>query len=319
MRWRRKALIQRACALAPGGDALYQQIQRRFGRLSDDPFRRLPRHAAMMRRLAGMGFSVDGGRCLEIGTGHLPVAPVAFALLGAAEVVTVDLHRRLNAELTAAMLRRLTADDRIAELYDGLVPADALAERLGVLRGLHGKPVPRILDRLGIQYVAPGDAARLPDKDGSFHLSFSMTVFEHVTPDALDELLAESHRLLDPDGFAAHLIDPSDHFAHQDPAIPRINFLRFSEREWRRWGGNEFSYCNRLRASQLERAFTDVGFHIERCDKTVDEQCRAALNAGFPLHEDFRQFTPADLCTTELEVYARPRSAAGSPPSGAHD
>ena len=314
MRWRQKALIQRVCASAPAGDRLYQLIQRRFGRLSDDPFKRLPRHAAMMRRLTALGFRLPGSRCLEIGTGHLPVAPVAFALLGAREVVTVDLHRRLNTELTASMLRRLAADERLPALYEGAISA----ERLDVLRGMLGRPVHQILDRLGIVYDAPGDASRLPDGDGSFDLSFSMTVLEHVTPRALRELLAESRRLLGPDGFAAHLIDPSDHFAHQDPRITRINFLRFSPGQWRRIGGNEFSYCNRLRASQLEQAFTTAGFHIERSDRTVDEPSRAALDRGFPVHPDFRRFTPADLCTTELEVYARPALTAGAPPVGAH-
>lgn len=307
MRWERKARIQKACAAVPGGPALYQLLQRRFGRLSDDPFKRLPPHAAMMRRLASMGFALDGKRCLEIGTGHLPVAPVAFYLLGAAEVVTVDLHRRLNASLTASMLGRLQYE-RLAELYAGLVPPERLRERLDHLRSLDGRPVPEILDEIGIHYEAPGDAARMPDPDGSFDLSFSMTVLEHVTPVALRDLLTEARRLLGPDGYAAHLIDPSDHFAHQDPRITRINFLRFSRTEWKRVGGNEFSYCNRLRAPQLERAFTEAGLRIERCDRTVDEPSKAALESGFPVHPDFEKFSATDLCTTELEVYARPLS-----------
>ena len=318
MRWQRKALIQKVCALVPGGGAVYPELQRRFGSLSDDPFRRLPQHAAMVRTLRDSGFELTGARCLEIGTGHLPIAPVAFWLLGAAEVATVDLHRRLHAPLTAAMLRRLTADDRVVSLYAGLVEPDALAQRLDVLRSLHGRPLQRIFERLGIRYVAPGDASRMPDPDGSFDLSFSMTVLEHVTPLALHGLLTESRRLLGRDGFAAHLIDPSDHFAHQDATITRINFLRFSAREWRRVGGNEYSYCNRLRASQLEQAFIAAGFHIEHSDRTVDERSRDALEAGFPLHPDFARFSQADLCTTELVVYARPASAAGAPPVGAH-
>lgn len=311
MRWERKALIQKACAAAPGGAALYQVIQRRFGRLSDDPFRRLPRHAAMLRRLVDQGFRLDGMRCLEIGTGHLPAAPVGFFLAGASEVVTVDLHRRLNPRLTASMLRKLTAyGNRVVDLYGGLVPADLVRRRLAVIADMEGRPVHEILDRIGVHYEAPGDASRMPDADGSFDLSFSMTVLEHVTPRALREILAESRRLLKPAGFAAHLIDPSDHFAHQDPRITRINFLRFSGRQWRKVGGNEFSYCNRLRASQLERMFTDAGFDIERCERTIDEPSRAALDDGFPLHPDFRRFSAADLCTTEIEVYARPRVTA---------
>ncbi|GIE94152.1 hypothetical protein Ari01nite_16170 [Paractinoplanes rishiriensis] len=313
MRWAYKAMVQKFCAAAPGGDVLYQRIQQRFGRLGADPFRRLPTHARMVRRLRDMGFGGEGRRCLEIGTGHLPVAPVAFYLVGARETVTVDLHRRLNPELTAEMLHRMAAaEDQLLELYDGVVAPELLRERLAVIRGLAGRPY-ELLERIGVRYVAPGDAARMPDPDGSFDLSFSVTVLEHVTPGALRQILAEARRLLTADGVAAHLIDPSDHFAHQDQRITRINFLRFSEREWRRVGGNEFSYCNRLRAPELERLFDEAGFGIERSERTVDERSRAALARGFPVHPDFRRFEPAELCTTELEIYARPRTSASLP------
>ena len=310
MRWTHKAKIQKACALLPFGDVLYRQIQRRYGRLSPDPFKRLPQHAAMLHRLAGLGFRAEGSRVLEVGTGHLPIAPLAFYLLGAAEVVTVDLHRRLDTELTTEMIRRLVeSSGKIAELYHGLVEPALFEERLTALAGLpSGSPYD--LQALGVHYAAPGDAARMPDEDGTFDLSFSMTVLEHVTPPAIAAILAEARRVLKPDGFAAHLIDPSDHFAHQDAGITRINFLRFSEREWQRLGGNEFSYCNRLRASQLEQAFGDAGFHIERCERTVDERSVNALERGFPVHPDYRDYDPEDLCTTELEVYARPRAHA---------
>ncbi|GAA2625306.1 class I SAM-dependent methyltransferase [Paractinoplanes durhamensis] len=310
MRWTRKAKIQKACALLPGGDVLYRQIQRRYGRLNADPFKRLPQHAAMLRRLAELGFRAEGARCLEVGTGHVPIAPIAFYLLGADEVVTVDLHRRLDTELTTEMIRRLLdASGRVAELYDGLVEPAVLRARLAGLAALpSGSPYD--LQSLGVHYAAPGDAARMPDEDDTFDLSFSMTVLEHVTPPAIAAILAEARRVLRPEGFAAHLIDPSDHFAHQDAGITRINFLRFSEREWQRVGGNEFSYCNRLRAPALERLFTDAGFAIERRLRTVDERSLAAVERGFRVHPDYRDYDPEDLCTTELEIYARPRAHA---------
>lgn len=306
MRWEHKARIQRVCASLPGGALLYREIQRRAGRLDADPFKRVPRHAEMVRRLGELGLKPEGLRCVEIGTGHLPVAPVAFHLVGASEVVTVDLHRRLHPGLTTRMLRRLAAaEDRLVELYDGVVEPGVLRDRLRVVAELADRPA-ELFRRIGVRYLAPADAARLPRPGGSFDLSFSMTVLEHVTPPVLRGILAESRRLLHPDGFAAHLIDPSDHFAHQDPAISRINFLRFSDREWRRVGGNEFGYCNRLRASELERMVTDAGFVIERCYREVDERSRAEVDNGFPVHPDFRQFAATDLCTTEVEIYARP-------------
>jgi len=305
VRWANKARIQQACALLPGGGQLYRQIQRRLGRLDGDPFKRLPQHAAMVRRLAELGLEPGGLRCLEVGTGHLPIAPVAFHLVGAREVVTVDLHRRLHPGLTTDMLRRLTAaEDRLLELYDGLVDPAQLRARLAVVADLADRPFD-LFNRIGVRYIAPSDAARMPDPDGSYDLAFSMTVLEHVTPGALRAILTESHRLLRPGGFAAHLIDPSDHFAHQDAAISRINFLRYSHPEWIRLAGNEFGYCNRLRAPDLERMVTDAGLVIERCYRTVDERSRAELDNGFPVHPDFRRFAATDLATTELEIYAR--------------
>lgn len=312
MRWTRKAKIQKACALLPGGDVLYRQIQRRYGTLSPDPFKRLPQHSAMLRRLAELGFRAEGTRCLEVGTGHLPIAPLAFFLAGADEVVTVDLHRRLDTELTTVMIRRMVdATDRIAELYDGLVDPAVFADRMAALDALPSGS-PEDLKSIGVHYAAPGDAGRMPDEDDTFDLSFSITVLEHVTPPAIAAILAEANRLLKPTGFAAHLIDPSDHFAHQDDSITRINFLRFSQREWQRVGGNEFSYCNRLRAPELERLFTDAGFAIERRLRTVDERSVAAVERGFPVHPDYSDHDLEDLCTTELEVYARPRAHANA-------
>ncbi len=310
MRWTHKARIQRACARAPLGRILYRQLQQRFGRLDADPFRRLPQHASLIRNLSEYGFDTDGARCLEVGTGHLPIAPVAFYLAGAGEVVTVDLHRRLHPALTSEMLARLVAsEDRLVRLYDGLVEAQQLRERLALVKTLIGRPFD-LLEKIGIHYVAPGDAARIPDADATFDLSFSITVLEHVETDAMRRILTEARRVLRPHGLAAHLIDPSDHFAHQDSSITRINFLRFSSREWRRLGGNEFSYSNRLRASELEQVFLDCGFSIERSYRTVDERSLAALSNGFPLHSDFQHFDVTDLCTTGLEIYARPRSAS---------
>ena len=39
--------MQKVCALAPGGGAVYPMLQRRFGSLTDDPFRRLPQSVAV--------------------------------------------------------------------------------------------------------------------------------------------------------------------------------------------------------------------------------------------------------------------------------
>jgi SAM-dependent methyltransferase len=243
---------------------------------------------------------------MEVGTGHLPIAPVAFYLAGAREVVTVDLHRRLVPDLTRLMLKRLASSEaEVAALYDGLIDPTALRDRLAVVRSMADRPFD-LFKRVGIRYIAPRDAAHMPDADASFGLHFSITVLEHVDSSVLSAVLTEARRLLRSDGFAAHFIDPSDHFSHNDTGISAINFLQFSEREWTRIAGNEFGYSNRLRASQLEAIFRACHFNIQHCDRKVDERSMRQLKRDFPLDGAFRRFEAADLCTTTLSVYARP-------------
>jgi SAM-dependent methyltransferase len=314
MRWTRKAKIQKMCAAIPYGDHVYRQIQKRLGTLNPSPFNRLPHSAGMLSRLRELPFDVDGSRCIEVGTGHLPIAPVALYLAGAREVVTVDLHRRIDVNLTVEMLRQLTARrQEVVDLFAGIVSEDLVRERLSIISKGHDRFFD-LFERIGIRYIAPGDARRIPEPDASFDLHFSFTCLEHIEPQDLAAILAEGRRLLQPLGVAAHLVDTSDHFAHQDETINRINFLRFTESEWSRIGGNEFSYCNRLRAPQLLAMFAKSGLQIVKADSTVDERSLDELQRGFPVDSTFSRFSATDLAITTLDICALPDQAtqAGS-------
>jgi SAM-dependent methyltransferase len=315
MRWTRKAKIQKLCAVIPYGDHIYRQIQRRLGTLNPSPFNRLPHSAGMLSRLRELQFDVDGTRCMEVGTGHLPIAPVALYLAGAREVVTVDLHRRIDVNLTVEMLRQLTArGQEVVDLLAGIASEDLVRERLSIIAKGHDR-VFDLFEQIGIRYIGPGDAKSMPEPDASFDLHFSFTCLEHIEPQDLAAILTEGRRLLRPLGIAAHLIDTSDHFAHQDETINRINFLRFTESEWSRIGGNEFSYCNRLRAPQLLAMFAKSGLQIVEADSTVDERSLGELQLGFPVDSTFSRFSAPDLAITTLDVYARPDLATQTGPA----
>lgn len=307
MRWRHKARIQKVCAAVPYGGLIYARLQRRFGNLTADPFRRVPHHVRMLEALRRIDRPVQGARCLEVGTGHLPTMPILFHLIGAREIVTVDLHRRLQWDLTARVMRTLidAADDLVAR-YAGLVDEAALRERLRAMGAFDGRPL-EFFDYAGIRYLAPADAALMSDAAGSFDLHFSTTVFEHIETEVLAGILGEGRRLLGPDGVACHIIDPSDHFAHTDQSISLINFLRFSEREWATIAGNEFGYCNRLRVPALLAAFSAAGFTVTVDRAVVDKRSWRLLDDGFPVDAAFAGLAPEDLCTVWLELTAQPR------------
>jgi hypothetical protein len=129
-----------------------------------------------------------------------------------------------------------------------------------------------------------------------------MTVLEHVEPEALEGILREARRVLRPGAVALHFVDPGDHFAHADRSISSINFLRYSPAQWRRLAGNEFAYCNRLRASDFLALASRTGLHAVRTEVYVDEAAMAALRGGFPLDESFRRYEAEDLCASSLRV-----------------
>ncbi|WP_435770433.1 methyltransferase domain-containing protein [Nocardioides sp. SYSU DS0651] len=309
MRWEQKAWVQRVLARTPLiGDRLYVVAQRRFGSLSVDVHHRMPHHLSMMRLMQQAGVSVQGARALEVGTGHHPVLPLLFSLCGVAELVTVDLNRRLQWDDVDDLMSQLIGMRE--ELYreyvePGLVPSDVLAEGLTRLARYEGRPR-EYFAAAGVRYVAPGDAGALPDlPDASVDLHFSTNVLEHIPAEVLWTIFFEAHRVVRPGGVAVHVVDPSDHFAQSDDSISLVHFLRYSAREWDRLAGNRFAYHNRLRGKEFGAILRGTGFDVLIESYDVDERSLAELHAGFTVHRDFAHVPSEELAISDVRLLAR--------------
>lgn len=137
-------------------------------------------------------------------------------------------------------------------------------------------------------------------------------VFEHHIPRAdIERILEEAKRIFKKDGIAIHFIDLSDHFQHQDKSITKINFLRYSEKEWDKIAGNQFAYCNRLRASDYLALFGEAGFDVCRHETQEDNEAVQSLKDGFLVDETFRHYSINNLCTTQLRVALKVREWEG--------
>ncbi len=134
VRWQRKAAIMRIAAQLPYGDRLYRWGQKKVGRLRADPMNRLPMQVEMVQWLGEQGGSIEGASLFEVGTGHIPIVPIGFFLSGAAQVITVDLYRRFDWELTRDTLEWIASHRReVQELYADLIPGDVFDERFAVV------------------------------------------------------------------------------------------------------------------------------------------------------------------------------------------
>lgn len=295
MNWRHKAAFAAVCDTLPLGTHLYKFAQRHFGRLDAPSHAKLDYQSAMAEWLPN---GVAGKAVFEVGTGHIPWLPIGFYLAGADKVFSYDLFPRMDLAATKAAL------DWIA---DNSARFTAYPERLALLVSLKEKPR-EFLEAANILCVSPADATRTGLPDRSIDVHFSLATFEHIPKDSLAAIMNEARRILTPGGSSMHIIDTSDHFQQIDSSITKINFLRYSRPLWRVIGGNQFAYCNRMRASDYMRLFKECGFEIIRKTLTTDAQARAALCNGFRAHKDFHDYSLDDLCTTEAWFLLKPNS-----------
>ena len=307
MHWRWRAAALRSLGRAPGGRWLYQRLQQLAGQHRRPEFvrRQLEWQARLARGLAERGAELEGARVAEVGTGWVPLAAVGFWLCGAARVDTYDIDRWLLPETFAKALGWIATNrGELRELWRPFTAPAALDERLDRLAELAGDPE-RLLAAAGIRYHAPADARATGLADGSVDLHVSMQVLEHVAAEHLPEIHREAARVLEPGGWSAHQIDPTDHFSHFDPSITAIHFLRFDEAEWRQIVDRSLASHNRLRCHQHEEALAAGGLEVMAVDSEVDERALAALESGFRLAEPFRGMAPEDVCRRSVFTYAR--------------
>jgi SAM-dependent methyltransferase len=312
MRWTEKAKIQNFCAALPVfRDETYYLMQRFGGslRCARDPRPYLQASASLLSDLQKCGVSALGKRLMEIGTGRYLELPIGMFLAGAGSVLTVDVHRLLKERLVLDSVKQMVENRReVVGYFEKVADRKEVEVRLNSLAGVHS--LPELLEKASIEYRAPADATNMALPSASIDFQFSYTVFEHVPGDVLVGMLREANRILRPGGVAIHHIDPSDHFAHDDPSISFVNFLQFSDSEWDKLAGNSFAYHNRLRASDYVEIYRRAGHEVIMWDGSVQPQSLSALKNGLPLASRFQGRSITDLATVVLRVISRPLQAA---------
>ena len=86
------------------------------------------------------------------------------------------------------------------------------------------------LAALGIDYVAPGDAAATGLPDAAIDAVTNSLVLEHVPPAAIRAIFAEWHRIVRTGGIVSSTIDPSEHYRHGDSRVSPWKFHTYDER-----------------------------------------------------------------------------------------
>jgi SAM-dependent methyltransferase len=318
MHWKSKARIQNLISHLPSSlsYSTYYWLQRHFGSLKRiNPVSRLRAGVETWGHIAELGCNPVGKTFLEVGTGRVPLVPIAYWLMGAGRTITIDLNPYLRAELIEESLKYVSDEcEEIERIFGSLLDT----RRLHDLLDYHKSPafsLHSFLEFCCINYVAPGDAANtgLADNVVDFHTSY--TVLEHVPAEVLKTIIEEGNRILRDDGLFVHRIDYSDHFSHSDKAISAINFLQYSDSEWERYAGNRYMYMNRLRHDDFLNLFESAGHRVLLDLPDMDERALALLRSGtLRLDDRFANKSEHTLATAAAWIVSRPHGEASDSP-----
>jgi spore maturation protein CgeB len=119
--------------------------------------------------------------------------------------------------------------------------------------------------------------------------------------DILPQVAQNFHRLLKSGGYSIHKIDPSDHLYYYDTSVSQKNYLRYSDRVWKRYFENHVQYINRIQRSEWLDLFHKAGFEL------VEEESVTADIGLSKIDKDYQDLDIQDLQCVTLTIIHRKR------------
>lgn len=266
-KWIQKAIVQKTISFLPYKNKFNYFFQKYVTKgvfLTDEYFEYRIDHAH--DHLKGY-MKCNNGKIpestLEIGTGWYPVVPVCFFLAGCKNIHTVDisfLTSKKRIETTLNKILDYHNKGKLQKYVDYKI--EKIKEIEEILSNLENLQLKDILKKLNLIYLLE-DARKLSLPDNSIDLINSNNTFEHIYPEILTGILSEFKRVVKKTdlGVMSHFIDMSDHFAHFDKTITIYNFLRYSDKKWKRID-NSIQPQNRLRINDYKEIYKQLSIPI---------------------------------------------------------
>lgn len=186
---------------------------------------------------------------LEIGTGYSLVSPIVLYLLGFDKIVTVDISKDVSIKTFQKQIQHIEKEGFLVKISErGKFSLTEIQEKVQQMQSF--QTLGKLLEYCNITYIPKYTLHNIEDISNSFDYICSQVVFEHIPPEFLQQLFKKMKVWLTEDGFAVHTINFIDHFANpgffQDKNISEFNFLKYSDKTWDFWAGNDIAYTNRL-------------------------------------------------------------------------
>ena len=267
-----------------------------------------PQHASVIlgggdhiRALREAGLDISGAHILEVGTGWFPIMPIMLRIAGAERVYLTDLHRLMDRNTLLASANYVLQNvEQITELLN---VSEQRVRKISSIEN-ENNTVESILERLGFTYIAPFDPALQPMKVDAV---ISHTVFEHIPPSVLRQLILDLKVTLKPGGYMSHGIDNTDHRAIKDKRLSRFDFLRYDDFTWKLLCLDPQDYTNRMRHHDYLRLLEDAGYEAAT-HKTYVFKDEIKTVSKMSLNPRFRTRAPEDLVIGWSHLIAKMRN-----------
>lgn len=303
MHWKVKAHLLAILSRIPAGTKCYHSLQQVFRTNKLHLDRDLGRAFELVNLAEEVERPIKDASVLEVGTGWRPLVPFVYSLIGAKNILTVDVNPWLTHAYALETWRAIGTRLELiaAETNTPLVDIRERYRRVD----FSVTDLDDFLAQVGVTYLYPGDARNTNLPESSIDMVISSNVLEHIPHDIQAAIHDESLRILKPGGVAVHRFNPQDHYSTVDSTITNANFLRYSLREWNWLGGSGLAYHNRLRAPAYRKLFVDAGFDLKICRERVDQRSLKAIESGeLPLAAEFSSELPRDLAVDYMWVVA---------------
>ncbi len=276
------------------GNTIGQRNRKQYG-LEGHYVERMKRLLAVCERYEAIK---EGDRLLEVGTGWLHWESTIIRLFYDVEITLFDVwdnrqlgsYKRYFRQLEDIIDSELALTPRQHERVYTLLRTIAKAESFDEIYNL-----------LDFHYVINPGGTLKQFQDEYFNAIVSCSVLEHIHRGILPEFIQDFYRVLKPGGYSIQHIDPKDHLAYYDHNVSRKNYLRYSDKVWRRYFENDVQYFNRVQRPEWLELFQQAGFEL------VEEETKSTDIGNIKVDRSYECLSKQDLQCGDLSIVHQKR------------
>lgn len=295
MNFKYKCLIQSVFSVLPKGELLNYIFQKKISKTlppNDDVFiekvETAYSHYINFKKYNEL--INTHGKYYEFGAGWTLTIPLTMTLLGF-EVYCIDIRKLIIPQLINDSLNKFCLNkNRLPFIFEKNVTPVNNNE---ILKELN--------KQYKLNYIAPKDARETGFKKNSFDFISSSATLEHIPKNDILSILKECYRILSPGGVLSMTIDYKDHWAYFDKEVSIYNFLKYSDKQWKKYNPS-LHYQNRLRHSDYLELISQTEFKILKVLPQLPINKEKIELETLSLSNKFKKYNIDDLAIKGSEI-----------------